>query len=234
MNPERELALFDLDFTLVPFDSGMQWLRFLIGEGVLKPGVDEDYLALCMRYVAGEGDAATLHRFVLRSLAGRSPDETSRWQVRFASSLAGTLPAGALNVVQAHRRAGHLCCIVTATTRTIAQPFAEAFGIDHLIATEAERAADGRFSGDIEGRLCHGAAKLDRVRQWLARRGEQLGDFSRTRFYSDSGSDLPLLAAVSDPVAVSPDPALRERAEALGWPVLPQLMPGQKQEGRPI
>lgn len=229
MAAERELALFDLDFTLIPFDSGMLWLRFLIGEGALEPGVDEAYLTLCMRYVAGDGDAATLHRFVLRSLTGLNPDQASRWQARFALSLAGSLPAGALEVVEAHRRAGHLCCIVTATTRIIAQPFAEAFGVDHLIASEAERAADGRFSGEIEGEMCHGAAKLGRVQQWLERRGERLGDFSRTRFYSDSGSDLPLLAAVSHPVAVSPDAALRACAEKLGWPILPQLMP----DGRP-
>ncbi|MBN8441578.1 MAG: HAD-IB family hydrolase [Thauera sp.] len=225
MAAERELALFDLDFTLIPFDSGMQWVRFLIAEGALEPGLDEAYLALCMRYVAGQGDAATLHRFVLRSLMGLSAEEASQWQARFALSLAGQLPAGALEVVASHQRAGHLCCIVTATTRSIARPFADAFGVEHLIASEAARSADGRFSGEIEGALCHGAAKLDRVRQWLERRGECLGDFARTHFYSDSASDLPLLAAVSHPVAVSPDAGLRARAEVLGWPTLAQLRP---------
>ena len=30
-----KLALFDLDHTLIPFDSGMAWTRFLVARGVL-------------------------------------------------------------------------------------------------------------------------------------------------------------------------------------------------------
>ena len=31
------LALFDLDHTLIPFDSGMAWTRFLTTRGILPP-----------------------------------------------------------------------------------------------------------------------------------------------------------------------------------------------------
>ena len=44
--------------------------------------------------------------------------------------------------------------------------------------------------------------------------------FERSFFYSDSINDLPLLEAVTDPVAVRPDDALRARAVAAHWPVL--------------
>jgi phosphoserine phosphatase len=37
---------------------------------------------------------------------------------------------------------------------------------------------------------------------------------------SDSASDLPLLRAVSNPVAVHPDERLRAHARACGWPIL--------------
>ena len=47
--------------------------------------------------------------------------------------------------------------------------------------------------------------------------GGVLGDFERSWFYSDSASDLPLLEAVSDPVAVRPDERLRARARQHGW-----------------
>ena len=42
----------------------------------------------------------------------------------------------------------------------------------------------------------------------------------RSWFYSDSANDLPLLQAVSDPVAVSPDARLRAHALAQGWTVI--------------
>jgi hypothetical protein len=44
--------------------------------------------------------------------------------------------------------------------------------------------------------------------------------FERSWFYSDSMNDLPLLNAVSDPVAVRPDSRLRQHALQAGWPVV--------------
>ena len=41
----QRLALFDLDHTLIPFDSGMAWTRFLVGEGALDGGAEARYLA---------------------------------------------------------------------------------------------------------------------------------------------------------------------------------------------
>lgn len=223
MISERALALFDLDFTLVPFDSGMHWVRFLMRCGVLEDGFDEAYLALCQRYLAGEGDAVTLHRFVLGSLARLPGAQLAAFQQRFAATLADVVPAASRALVERHRAAGDLCCIVTATTRAIAAPLAQAFGIENLLASEAQRGADERHTGEIEGELCHGAAKVRRVAAWLQSRGEDWAGFSRTIFYSDSRSDLPLLAAVSHPVAVHPDDGLRRHAERNGWPVVDDL-----------
>jgi phosphoserine phosphatase len=47
-----------------------------------------------------------------------------------------------------------------------------------------------------------------------------LADFTESWFYSDSHNDLPLLSWVTHPVAVDPDPLLREHASAHGWPVM--------------
>jgi phosphoserine phosphatase len=38
------LALFDLDHTLIPFDSGMAWTRMLVERGVLPAQAEEAYL----------------------------------------------------------------------------------------------------------------------------------------------------------------------------------------------
>ena len=45
-------------------------------------------------------------------------------------------------------------------------------------------------------------------------------NFERSWFYSDSLNDLPLLARVTDPVAVDPDSTLRAHAENNHWQIL--------------
>jgi hypothetical protein len=55
------------------------------------------------------------------------------------------------------------------------------------------------------------------LRQVAAERGY---DLQRSYAYSDSVSDLPMLAAVGVPVAVNPDPELRQVAADRGWTVL--------------
>jgi phosphoserine phosphatase len=58
------------------------------------------------------------------------------------------------------------------------------------------------------------------VNQCLALQGLTLSEFSSSLFYSDSFNDLPLLAAVTDPIAVNPDQRLRDHAVTAGWQVL--------------
>jgi phosphoserine phosphatase len=47
-----------------------------------------------------------------------------------------------------------------------------------------------------------------------------LSSFSRSTFYSDSQNDIPLLSAVSHPVATNPNAKLASHAQAHGWPIL--------------
>lgn len=214
-----KLALFDLDHTLIPFDSGMAWTRFLIEEGVLGPEFETLYLEECKLYVQGRLDIHALHRAMVAPLRALPPAELDRRLQAFGERLRPTLPAAAQALVARHREAGELCCVITATTRFIAERFARGFGIEHLLATEAALDAEGRLTGEIDGLPCYREHKLTRLRQWLASRGLGLEDFECSAFYSDSFNDLPLMQAVSHPVAVRPDPRLREVAERQGWPI---------------
>ena len=73
------------------------------------------------------------------------------------------------------------------------------------------------------GLPCFREHKVTRVLAWLTQRtpcdATGLAAFEQSWFYSDSASDLPLLAAVSNPVAVRPDVRLREHALRAGWPI---------------
>ena len=76
---------------------------------------------------------------------------------------------------------------------------------------------NGRYTGEPLGTPTYQAGKVTRLKAWLEPRSTTLDG---AWFYSDSHNDLPLLELVDHPVAVDPDPTLRARAEAAGWPVI--------------
>lgn len=214
------LALFDLDHTLVPFDSGMAWLRFLIARGHLPAHTESDYLAECQRYVDGQADLHALHRALLQPLREVPRAALDGWLDAFEADLADSLPAISHDRVNSHREAGDRCVLVTATTRFIAERYAAAFGIVEVLASEALVDSHGQLTGRIAGRPCAGPHKLEKLQGWLRLQSLSLADFDSSHFYSDSASDLPLLLAVSHPVAVRPDARLLAHAQTHGWPVL--------------
>jgi HAD superfamily hydrolase (TIGR01490 family) len=214
-----QIALFDLDHTLIPFDSGSAFARHLISLGALDTGFEAQYLDHCRRYVEGSVDMVAMHRFTVGALARHAPDTMALWLAEFRTAIAAQVPRSARELVSEHQAAGHCCALVTATTRFVAEPFGAALGLTDVLATEPQIGEDGRYTGEIVGQACFREHKLSHVRDWLARRGLAWGDVERSWFYSDSINDLPLLEAVSDPVVVDPDPLLRAHAVAKGWPV---------------
>ena len=217
------LTLFDLDHTLIPFDSTMLWTRYLIARGVCEPDFEQRYLDHCRQYVAGLLDIAGLQQCALEPLARRTRAEALAWQQGFADeALPACLPAAALALVRHHLAAGECCCLVTATCDLVAAPFARALGLPVLIASEAE-VIDGCFTGGVRGEPCHGMGKVRSVLRWLAGSGLAWSQLEHSRFYSDSLSDLPLLAMVAEAIAVKPDAALHAHAREAGWRVLETL-----------
>ncbi|MFT3666121.1 HAD family hydrolase [Piscinibacter sp.] len=214
------LALFDLDHTLIPFDSGMAWTRHLVALGALDACAEQRHLDFCHQYVAGTLDIRAMHRALLAPLAGVAPARLESWRESFARSMLERLPAATRTLVDDHRARGDLCAIVTATQRLVAEPFARAFGIEHLVASEAAM-HDGCPSGETAGLPCYREHKVTQVEAWLARIGAPpLAAIERSWFYSDSIGDIALLRRVTHPVAVNPDARLREQCRKAGWPVL--------------
>ncbi len=214
------LALFDLDHTLIPFDSGMAWTRHLIALGALEAEAEQRYLGYCHQYVAGTLDIHAMHRAVVAPLAAFEPAQLHAWREDFARRMADRLSPAMHETLERHRAKGDLCAIVTATSRLVAEPFARACGIEHLVATEPV-VIDGRPVGDIEGLPCYREHKVARVAAWLGGLGmPPLDQAEASWFYSDSVSDLPLLQCVTHPVAVRPDARLRELCRDRGWLVM--------------
>ena len=212
------LVLFDLDNTLLSGDTDVEWLEFLIEQGVLPRSAQQENLEMDRRYRAGEADALEYVRFYLRFYPPHEMTRLLDLRNRFIPGrIAPRMLPAARELVG--RQKNHLVAIITATNRFLTEPIAEAFGIEHLIATEPQ-ILNGRFTGDIVGAPCMRDGKIDHLERWLAARGKQLQDFPESWFYSDSINDLPLLSRVTHPVAVDPDANLARIARERGWRTL--------------
>jgi HAD superfamily hydrolase (TIGR01490 family) len=214
-----QIALFDLDHTLIPFDSGSVFTRFLAERGALPDTFAAQYLDYCHQYAAGVLDMVEMHRFTVGALAVHSPARLQAWLQEFEALVDRLVPAASRALVQEHQAAGHVCALVTATTRLVAAPFGRVLGLAEVLCTEPAFDARGHVTGEIVGEACFREHKNTHVQAWLAQRGMGWNDVQRSWFYSDSSNDMALLHAVSDPVAVNPDAALHAHALAAGWPV---------------
>ena len=212
------LALFDLDNTLLACDSDYEWGQFLVDRGVLdRADYEAQNAAFYEQYKAGTLDIHEFLGFALRPLAehsARGPRALAR-RVHGGAHPPGDGRRRRRALVRRHLDAGDLCAVVTATNSFVTGPIAREFGVPHLVATEPEQAA-GRFTGRVAGTPCFREGKIARVDAWLAGQGRALKDFPESSFYSDSHNDLPLLERVTHPVAVDPDPKLAAVAAGAG------------------
>lgn len=216
------LALFDLDNTLLPLDSDNEWGRYMVRRGVVDAASyearNEEFF---QQYQTGTLDPTQYLEFVLGTLAQFSREELDALHRDFMRDVidAAILPQ-AQALLQAHRDAGDLIAIVTATNGFVTTPIARALDVQHLLAAKPEYATDGRLTGALVGVPTYGAGKVTHARAWLADMGKSIEDFDRSYFYSDSHNDLPLLSIVTHPVAVNPNTPLTAYAKARGWPIL--------------
>jgi len=215
------LALFDLDNTLLSGDSDFEWSQFLIDQGVLDRELFEaKNLAFYEQYKAGTLDIHAFLDFQLKPLSRHKRRQLDKWHADFMrKKIRAMIGEAAKKLVASHRAAGDVCVIITATNSFVTAPIAREFGVEYLIATEPEQ-QNGEFTGRVDGVPSFREGKITRLEDWMEQHGWTWGSFSDTTFYSDSHNDLPLMTLVKNPVAVDPDSTLRVHAEEHGWRII--------------
>ena len=216
-----QIALFDLDHTLIPFDSDYEWNEFTIAlgwrDGDSFRRTNDNFFA---QYRDGTLNIHDYVRFATQAIRDKGATESIAAHARFmAARVLKDIKKPALDLVRGHQNAGDAAVIVTATNEFVTRPIADAFGIKELIAIDLVRDARGEFTGDILGTPSFREGKVTRVEAWLAARNLKWQDVETT-FYSDSMNDLPLLEKSTHPVATNPDERLRQLATERGWRIL--------------
>ena len=166
-----QLAIFDLDHTLIDGDSDTLWCEFLIDEGLLD-GTDFGPRNAAMErdYRAGSVSTQAFCDFYIGTLAGRTAAQWQPLRQRFWQQwVQPCVHAGTAALLRMHQQRSDLMLLSTATNRFITELTAQALGFEHLLATECEVAADGCFTGRTQGVLNMREGKVSRLQTWLAR-----------------------------------------------------------------
>ncbi len=217
----QNLALFDLDNTLLAGDSDYNWSLFLIKEGLLDAkshqARNEQFYE---DYKNGTLDIVEFLKFQLRPLSQHPKTFLDTLHKKFMQNvIRPMMTKKAQALVNEHKASGDLCMVITATNSFVTQPIVKAYGVEHLIGTDPEM-VNGQFTGKVFGEPSFQQGKVTRLNAWLAEKGQTLGDFQTSYFYSDSQNDLPLMKLVTNPVAVDPDEVLTEYAKEKSWPII--------------
>jgi len=134
----KQVALFDLDYTLIPMDSDYQWGEFTLALGWCD---GEDFKRRNAQYYedykAGTLDIHDYVRFATRAMRAQGAEKSAQAHARYMQTIIDTaIQPKALALVQAHQAAGDEVVIVTATNEFVTRPIATAFGVKELIAIE--------------------------------------------------------------------------------------------------
>ena len=216
------LAIFDLDHTLIASDSDNEWPKYLMHKGI----VDADFVAkkndyFYQQYLQGQLNVDEFLEFQLEPLTRFSMDELAAMHQEFMRDfIRPTITEVARGLVTQHQQAGDDLLLISATNEFIITPIAHEFGITEVIGVSLEIGADGRYTGEYVGVPSYQAGKITRLEQWLHAQGKTRADYDKIYFYSDSRNDMPLLQDVSNPVAVNPDDILLAHAREHGWPIV--------------
>jgi HAD superfamily hydrolase (TIGR01490 family) len=213
------LALFDLDNTILAGDSDYNWSRFLIQEGYLDGAIhaekNEKFYA---DYKDGTLDIFAFVEFQFKPLARNPRSVLNQLLKKYVEEVIKPMITDkARALVKGHQEAGDLIIVITATNSFITKPIAALFGIENLIGTDPEE-KEGEFTGKVSGLPSFKEGKVTRLEAWLKSKNLSLASFEKSYFYSDSHNDLPLMEKVTHPVAVDSDDILSEYAISKGWP----------------
>lgn len=213
--PGEVAAIFDVDGTLVGSNvvSYYAWLKMREMPAAARPLWAAGFLAKIPFYWAlDKVSRAHFNRAFYKNYAGWEPSRARHLgQESFPGFTLSRIYPDALECLREHKRMGHRVVLLSGALDFLLDPFKD-LADDVLSASLAEE--DGLYTGELSGAPVAGEARARMLASFARKRGVDLG---RSYAYADSISDLPMLEAVGNPVAVNPDRRLAAAAKERGW-----------------
>lgn len=188
----KVLALFDFDGTITYRDSFLVFIKFYWGALAFWKGflwLMPWVIAFKLKLINNQALKEKVLRYFFQ---GQSMEVFQQKANAFAEQIIpAMLRPQAIAQLRAHLEAGHLVCIVSASIENYLQAWAEKEGFD-LLATRLVH-QNGTITGQIAGKNCQGAAKLEFIRQRF-----DLDKYTTIYAYGDTPGDLPMLALAQE------------------------------------
>ena len=213
-----DLAIFDLDNTILNGDSDYSMINYLVDINLLDEAAKLKNDEFIQDYQDGSLDFNEYTHFALKPYLGMTQDEINEIILPFVETIIEPMiNIFALKLIHDHHDNGHTILLASATNELIVKPIAQRLGINHVIGTKV-KFKNNQCSGEFIPPSALGSGKLKLVKAWM--KAHKFDDFSGVTFYSDSINDLPLLKAVEFPKAVNPDIKLETIFNDRGWEVI--------------
>lgn len=210
-------AVFDLDRTLLPGSSLAVLARVLAARGLLRRRTLAAALvrdAAFRRRGSSDPGAERLRDEALRHVAGLEVGRLDPVLDEVGRMLGAAVTPAARLLVRRHLSAGDLVLVLSASPQPLVEAVADGLGAHQAVGSRPT-AVGGVYTGGLDGPFCYGPGKLDRLVSVVG-----AASVATATAYADSASDLPLLEACGEPVAVNPDRTLRQVAVRRGWPIV--------------
>jgi fatty acyl-CoA reductase len=216
---EKVAAFFDMDGTLLSSNviETYLWLRLRELSGTERFAELSRIAAKVPSLVQAERrERSAFLRSVYREYDGaRLADLDTIADEHLTDHVLARLSPAAVRRIREHRAAGHQTVLITGAVRPLTRPLVPLF--DHIEAAELAVDERGICTGYLASSPLVGESRAAWMESYAAEHGI---DLKRSFGYADSHSDLPLLAAVGNPVAVRPDVPLFRHARKARWTIV--------------
>jgi HAD superfamily phosphoserine phosphatase-like hydrolase len=213
----RRYAFFDMDETVSPGHSMIDFAVFLVASGRAPGSLAGDVRQLWEEYVAGEIDYQTgnnrLVTLLGRSLAGQRVAEVRQWSQAFVAARAGVF-AWVEQVFALLQSEDFEVWLLSASLSPCVQAIARCVGKVRYRCARLE-VADGRYTGRVARRV-----PPEQKRRWVEDLRARGGPATFALGVGDSTGDVDMLAAVDRAFVINVhQPELLATARQRGWQV---------------
>jgi HAD superfamily hydrolase (TIGR01490 family) len=205
----KKYALFDLDHTLIPYDTQTLFCNFVIKKQRWRGLLMVLFLPFGIARGFKIATTALAKRAFLSYLLGVNQETLKHWSQEFAQEIKVLFYPEMLSIIEKHREAG--CCLIlnTASPHFYAEEIAKVLGMDAVYATAFEVNQKINWLPKIIGENNKRHVKLKRMEK--DHPALVKGELKETSWaYSDSAADLPLLSLAKYVGIVHPKRALLE------------------------
>jgi HAD superfamily hydrolase (TIGR01490 family) len=229
----RSFAFFDLDHTLLPFDTQVLFCNSVLHRERWRTLLHLTFAPIALLKACRIARTVTAKRAFLNYLAGMKGERVRAYAIEFAEHI--VKPAvypELLTAIEGHRRAGRVLILNTASPDFYAHEIARVLGFDHCIATRIELPETMPLMPRVVGENNKREVKIARMKSEIPEvAGADEAALRDSWSYSDSMADLPLLKFAGNAVLVHPDAPLEAIGRQRGWQVLRPNRPYSNKAG---